>query len=501
MLEPRIVLLVTLAVLTLFTWLGIRHTRGRIRSADDYLSARNTTRIGATTATLVASVMGGWILFSPAEAGADFGLTAVIGYGLGSMTAMLVYVFLAPRIRDLVPEGHTLSEYAHARYGSLMAGFVLLVSVFYMFLFLATNMTAITGALALLAGIPIWATAILVGAFVLLYTAYGGLKASIFTDKIQLLLLLPLLVIGYGAALHWLGGTGAIHSATMNTNPQLLSMGFLPGILFGISLVIAILGAELLNQAWWQRTYAAENKRTLRPAFLLAGLIVFPMVVLGGLFGVAAAGLGLVPEGGSSVALFHLLLAAMPDWIVLTIVLLALLLVMSTSDTLLSAIASIITTDLPRHDPHITNAKLTRIARSVTIIAALGAIWIAAQGWSVLAIFFTADLFAVATAFPLLFGLWNRRAPEWGVLLAAVVGMIVGLSYFPVIATPLPMLPLLFSEGFVVELLHAFAGAALVSVLVTVLSSRFGKPLDLSTLTDRTWTLNEPAPVPEEDEP
>ena len=101
--------------------------------------------------------------------------------------------------RRLIPEGRTLTEYALARYGRAMYAFVVLVSVFYMFIFLSAEMTGIAGALGLVAGVPGWQTAVLIGSFVVLYTAYGGLRATVFTDTVQALLILPLLAVGFAA--------------------------------------------------------------------------------------------------------------------------------------------------------------------------------------------------------------------------------------------------------------------------------------------------------------
>ena len=75
------------------------------------------------------------------------------------------------------------------------------------------------------------------------------------------------------------------------------------------------------------------------------------MILLAGLFSLAAAGLGLVNTGANynaDIVFFLVLQAAFPEWVVLVVVLLAVLLVMSTADTLFNALASVVTADLPR---------------------------------------------------------------------------------------------------------------------------------------------------------
>ncbi|MFC7315657.1 sodium:solute symporter family transporter, partial [Halomarina halobia] len=196
MVSAGVALAVTFVVVALTAAAGIAASRRGIEGVEDFISARNTVGGGSLTATIVASSMGAWILFSPAEAGAAFGgLSAVVGYALGSAVPLAAYSVLGPRIRRLIPEGHSLTEYAYVRYGPTMYAFVLVISVAYMFTFLAAELTGIAGGLEVVAGVPAWQTAVVVGGAVLLYTAYGGLKASIFTDAVQTLVILPLLAV------------------------------------------------------------------------------------------------------------------------------------------------------------------------------------------------------------------------------------------------------------------------------------------------------------------
>jgi len=479
MIGSRLALATTVAVLAVFSAIGLWYSSGRVLSVEDFISARGTAGGGTLTATLIASSMGAWILFSPAEAGAAFGgISAVFGYAAGSALPLLAYVFVGPRIREFMPEGHSLTEFAYARYGRAMYAYVLLVSVLYMFIFLAAEMTGITGALELVAGVPRWQTAAVIGFFVLSYTVYGGLRASIFTDTLQTLVILPLLAVGCGGALLALGGPGEIHAAVAARNPALLDPGFATGLQFGGYVAIAVLGAEMLNQAWWQRIYAAESDRTLRRSFLVAAVAVVPMILVAGLFGLAATGLDAVVTDPASagynadVAFFLVVVNAFPDWIALVVVLLAILLVMSTADTLFNAIASVVTADLPTLLDDPDDRTLTLGARGLTVAVALAATVVGAQGYSVLRIFLTADLLAAATFLPLLYGLFSSRPGGPGTLVASVSGLLVGLAFFPTlrgVAAAVPVVgPLLPAPNF----LFSFAGAALVSGGLTLVGAR-----------------------------
>ena len=464
MVSATVVLGATVATVFAVTAVGALAARGRVGNVEDFITARNTTGAGSLTATLVASSMGAWILFSPAEAGAAFGgLAAVAGYAAGSAVPMIAYAWLGPRIRRLIPRGHSLTEYAYARYGTAMYAYVLAVSVAYMFTFLAAEMTGITGALSLIAGVPRWQTAAVVGAAVLAYTAYGGLRASIVTDVVQTLVVLPLLAVAFGAALLSLGGTGAVYDRIVAADPSLLDPGFLGGLEFGAYVVIAVLGAEMLNQAWWQRVYTAESEATLRRSFLVAAVAVVPMVLLAGLFGPVARGLGLDLSGGrASVAFFVVVTETMPDAVVLAVAVLAVLLVTSSADTLLNAIASVVTADLPRL---VDADDLTGAARLLTVAVALAAIAVGAQGYSVLAVFLTADLLASATFIPLLAGLFSPRVRGRAALVASVAGLVAGVAFFPIAR---PVLVPTVAGALPASFLYAFFGAAAVSGGVTL---------------------------------
>lgn len=472
----------TAIVLAAFTITAIWYARGRIHSVEDFITARNSAGTGMTTATLIASVMGVWILLAPAEAGAAFGgIAAIAGYGIGEALPMLAYIKLGPRIRALIPEGHSLTEYALVRYGPVMYLFVLIVSLFYMFIFLAAELTGITSALQLIADVPRWQTAGLIGGFVLVYTGYGGLRASIFTDTIQAIVLLPLLAISAIGAIIALGGTAAIHANVVAADPTLLDPTFFTGLRFGFWVAIAILGAELINQTWWQRIYAAKDADTLRRGFKTAAIANLTMVFLAGLFGVIARGfVDITTDPASdaynaSIAFFILLTEAFPEWIAFVVVLLALMLVMSTADTLFNAIASIVTADLPRLLDTPSDRLLTLGARVLTVVVALAAIYVSLRARSVLRLFLLADLFGAAVMVPLLYGLYSRGATGSGVLVSSLLGLAVGLTFFPnpVVRSMITAIPAIGPRLPAGDFLYAFVGAAVVSSVLTVVTARF----------------------------
>src|SRR5690606_22280890 len=205
-----------------FAVAGMLYARRSSHTLEDYIVARNTQGSVATLLTLLASSLGAWILFSPAQAATWGGLAAVIGYSLGSMSPRIAMIPLGKRMRELIPRGHSLTEFLMARYGRSMYVLALLIMMFYMFISMTAEITAIAKLVTLLAPVPLWLTAAIVMGFTLLYTSYGGLKASIFTDKVQVIIIVPLLLalvfIGWQAS----GGITHVTQALQEKAPQLI---------------------------------------------------------------------------------------------------------------------------------------------------------------------------------------------------------------------------------------------------------------------------------------
>ena len=476
---------------------GVLSVRRHRMNIEQYLVARNSASAPVATATLVASVLGAWILFSPAEAGTWAGIAALIGYGIGQAAPLAAFVLLGPRMRKLMPNGHSLTEYVWHRYGSAMYAFTLVVILFYMFIFLSAELTGFALAFNLVAGTPLAVTALIVGALTVSYTAYGGIRASIFTDRIQFAIILPLLLLAFVVAVVELGGFGSALDPVRADNPHLLALDHLPGLEFGLTLIVAILAANMFHQGFWQRVYAAQDDRALRRGFTVAATTVIPVIVIAGLLGIMAVGKGLVGEDApASVALFSLVGEIMPTWAVVGVLLLALALVMSSLDTLLNGIASAITSDLARFKPNFSGALLLRSSRLLTVVLVVPAIVIASQGYSVLYLFLIADLVCAAAVFPVFWGLYSKHFGGTSALASSVVGLLVGTMFFPTPDAPYLtgwIIDIEWATQLIVSFGLALGVSTLMSLMLTALSRKIKATdeFDYSKLKDRVNLIPE----------
>ncbi|WP_205369964.1 sodium:solute symporter family transporter [Thermoleptolyngbya sp. PKUAC-SCTB121] len=484
-----VALLVTLATAGGFALLGLVRASQQTMNLEDYMVSRNRFGPWMSFATVVASALGVWILFSPPQVGASSGIAGIVGYCLGSAAPLALFTQIGPRLRRILPQGHSLNEFVLCRFGNAMYLLALGVIVFYMFIYLAAELTAIAKAVQILADVPLGWTALVVIAATFLYTTYGGLGATIFTDAIQFAVMVPLLLVSFLVALAAMGGWEAALQPVRLNAPQLLSLGNVDGIKFGATLVLAIVAAEVFNQANWQRVYASRTDKTVQQAFLGSAVITLPLLMIAGALGLLAASLGFTDDR----AFFSLLQQlALPLWFTVLVLVLALALVMSTLSSLLNGIASVFTIDLIRLFPQMQTSGLLRASRLLTVAVGLPAIAIAARGFDVLYLFLLADLVCAGAVFPVIWGLYSRRLTGQTAFFSALAGIGAGALFFPKPDfSPWNGLP------FAGDLLVSFAVAIAVSAGIALVGSAIAnrrQQFDFATLGDRSRAYAVPAP-------
>ena len=155
MLDPTLGIITLVIVCAVFLVLGVAYAwrRGR-QSAEDYTVSRNHAPVNVGIATLVASMFGTWVLVSPGETGANFGIVALVGYALGMAGIPVMFMFVGPRIRQVMPNGHSVTEYVRHRFGMAPFVAIFVVIIFVIGIFITAEMTAITEAVSTLTDSP-----------------------------------------------------------------------------------------------------------------------------------------------------------------------------------------------------------------------------------------------------------------------------------------------------------------------------------------------------------
>ena len=426
-LEQSTSLILIIAISLLFAFLGINHTK-KFKGLNNYLTANRNIGVFSLTTSLTASALGAWILFGPASAATWGGIGAVIGYSLGTAFPLFFLIYLGKKIRNEFPKGSSLIEFMRRKFGKSLFKLILLMTIFYMFIFLCAEVTAISVLINDISGTEFWITALVVLSSTLIYTLYGGLKASIFTDNIQMIVIGVLLFISF---IYITSFTGSKFSFdfVLKKNPQLLSSHYIPNYTAGLTFFIAVAATNLFHQGNWQRVYAAKNYQTLKKSLIISFLIIIPIVFFMGFSGMVAFSID--PSTRPDLGFFSLLLKEQTIFLSLFVIILGMALTISTVDTLINAISSLLILDGKAVFNLSKKTNYFNFSKYIILFLSFISFIIASKGFDILYLFLLADLFCCAFVLTVFLSFYDKSINENLAYISILIGLIGGFLLFP----------------------------------------------------------------------
>lgn len=416
------ILLLYLAAVTTFGLVAA----GRQRDADDYFLGAHALPWPAIAFSTVATETSALTVISvPATAytGDLWIMQLVFGYVIGRVA---VAAFILPI--HFRRGATTTYAFLEERFGGTARRFASAIFLVTRALADSVRVFAASIPVALLTGLPYWQAILITGAVTLVYTYYGGLRAVVWVDVVQLTLYL----LGGALAIHLLGGSVAGGwSGVVDRLPEAklqlihLAGGFadgrwlLTGLVGGAFLSMASHGTDHLIV---QRLMAAQNLSAARKALITDAVLVVLQFTL-----FLAIGLGLfVHFGGREFStpdeVFPtFVIESFPPGLAGLMIAGILAAAMSTLSSSLNALASSTTLDLyaPFSSRGADSTHLMRVGRLFTLAWAVvlvgGAIMFrfAAQGTPVVVIALQIASFTYGGLLGgFLLGAFSRRARE-----------------------------------------------------------------------------------------
>ena len=422
--STSLILLITISLI--FVILGL-YNSNKYQGLNNYLTANRNIGVFSLTTSLTASALGAWILFGPASAATWGGIGAVIGYSLGTAFPMFFLIYLGKKIRKELPRGSSLIEFMRKKFGKSLFKLILLLTIFYMFIFLCAEVTAVAVLINYISGTELWVTALIVLISTLVYTLYGGLRASIFTDNIQMIVIGILLLISLIYINIFIRSDFSI-DFVKEKNPQLLSLSYVPSYTAGLTFFIAVAATNLFHQGNWQRVYAAKNFETLKKSLVISFFIIVPVVFFMGFTGMVAFSLD--PTIRPDLGFFTLLLKEQTKFLSFFVIVLGLALTISTVDTLVNAISSLIVVD-GNATFNLDKKKSLNFSKYIILFLSLISFIIASKGFDILYLFLLADLFCCAFVLTVFYSFYNKQINEKTAYVSIFAGLIGGFLMFP----------------------------------------------------------------------
>ena len=417
---------VTLAVGFFFIGLGYINSK-KISNNKNYIVGDRNEGIFSLTSSLTASALGAWILFGPASAATWGGIGAVIGYALGAAAPMIFLFNFGPKIRKEFPNGLTLTEFIKKRFGLGILKISLFLIFFYMAIFLIAEVTAIAFLLNYISQAPLWLTSAITLIICLLYILKGGFKLSIITDKYQFIFIILIILLSIFLIL----GNVELPSFDLikKNAPQLVNKNYLPNYTAGLTFFVAVAATNLFHQGNWQRVFSAKNNSILKSSLIYSSIIIFFIVFWMGYSGLIAFSLNpnLVPDLG----FFDLILKDKSTLIVVGVLVLALSLTLSTIDTLINAISSLIIVNGEQINITLKGKEIKKKANRIILLLSIAVFILASKGYSILYLFLLADLLCCAAVVTIFYGFFNKKINSNLAFLSIFFGLLTGLLFFP----------------------------------------------------------------------
>lgn len=270
---------------------------------------------------------------------------------------------------------------------------------------------------------------LIMGIIAVVYTVLGGLKAVIYTDTVQWIVLMAgFIFIGLPVSYFHVGGWEAIRETLPAEYFSLANLRWQDLANWGIT----ILPIWFVGMTLYQRIFASTDVKSAKKAWFIAGLFEWPiMAFMGvslGLLAKVAFEQGLIavsqddldPEMGLPI----LLSTVLPPGIMGLMMSAYFSAVLSTADSCLMAASGNLTTDIfGRYLKTKNDGFVMRMSQLFTLIIGALALVIAIQMTNVLELMLYSYAFMVSGLLvPIIAGLfWNMRSP-----LAAMTSMIIG---------------------------------------------------------------------------
>ena len=426
-LSQNLALLLIIGISLVFAAIGILYSR-KHQGLSNYLTAGRNVGVLSLTTSMVASALGAWILFGPASAATWGGIGSVIGYSLGTAFPMIAMIFFGTKIRKVFPKGNTLTEFIYHKFGKKLFKLILILTIFYMFIFLCAEITAVSMLVNYISGTPLWLTATLVIVSTLIYTLYGGLRASILTDNLQFFIVLILLFVA-AYYLFSLNYNYLSFGYIQTKSSHLLSSKYFPNYTAGLTFFIAVAATNLFHQGNWQRIFAAKNDEVLTRSLLFSFIIIIPIVFFMGVCGILA--ISLDSKVNPDLAFFSILLKDNTIFLSVVVIVLAVSLTISTIDTLVNAISSIVIVDVKKIYFESNQKNSFKLSKIFIVILSIISLIIASKGYSILYLFLLADLLCCAAVFTVFYGFYQRKFVEKNAMISILLGLFLGLLLFP----------------------------------------------------------------------
>lgn len=501
-------LTVTLMVKAETKWLGTRKT------SEWFYTAGRTIKTGLIAASIVSAWTWAATLLQSSTVTFEFGVAGSFWYAAGACIQVILFSILAVELKRRAPMTHTFAEMINVRYGRHAHKVFLLFGL--MTNTLVTAMLVLGGAAVVnsLTGVDITLAAFLLPAGIILYTIFGGLKATFFAEYINAGFIF-VVVLAFVSVIYFvspdIGGISGMYdklSAASILSPvegnamgSYLTLASAGALVFGVINIVGNFGTVFVDQSYWQRAIAARP-RSVVGGFIIGGLVWFAIpFTLATTLGLAAIATGVtLSEDQIGLGLVAPTAAAeiMGDMGAILILAIVFTAVTAAGSSQLVSVSSLMTYDVFRTylKPSATGRELMRVSRYAILLFGAGMGLMASMlfqlGVSLQYVYLMMGILIGSAVAPISLSILWGRTNRTAATAAAVTGLVAGVGAWLGSASAIYGEISILSTGSSMPLLAGNVASILTGLIVTVVGSiMFPERFDFRDLKQRILLVDD----------
>ncbi|KAF9186170.1 hypothetical protein BGZ50_002611 [Haplosporangium sp. Z 11] len=456
--------LVFALIMTLITMIQKRFLGEKVTS-EEYMAAGRSVKTGLVASAVVSSWTWAATLLQSSSVAYKYGISGPFWYASGASVQVLLFSVLAIELKRKCPNAHTFLEIISIRYGR---------KAHFVFLFFGLLTNVIVSAMLLLGGSAVVtsltgmntiAACFLLPLGVIIYTLFGGLKATFVADYTHtVVIMIIVLLFSFTAYVtsdligspskmfDLLHEAAARHPVEGNHEGSYLTMASSQGLMFGIINLCSNFGTVFIDNAYWQRAIAASPHSTVK-AYLIGGLSWFAIpFTLATTLGISAIALesnetfptypNRIPPSDVSAGLVapNAAIALLGHGGAVAVLLLVFMAVTSAASAELIAVSSVCTFDVYRAyiNPMATGKQLIRVSHAVVggfgIMMGVLAVILKELGIDLGYLYMLMGVLISSAVLPVTFSLLWKKQNQLAAIVAPLGGLCISITAWLVCA-------------------------------------------------------------------
>ncbi|PKX94791.1 sodium:solute symporter family protein [Aspergillus novofumigatus IBT 16806] len=253
-----------------------------VQTSEMFSTAGRSVKSGLVAAAVVSSWTWAATLLQSSAVAYQYGVS-----GPSSMLQIILFATLAIELKRRAPNAHTFLEALRARYGTAVHLVFIVFCLMTNILVTAMLLTGGSAVLTSLTGVHTAAACFLLPIGVVLYTLFGGIKATFITDYMHTVVIIVVIFIFAFSAYATnaeLGSPGKVYDALVaaselhpvegNAQGSYLTMRSKEGGIFWVINLVGNFGTVFLDNGYYNKAIAASPVHAF-PGYVIGGLCWF----------------------------------------------------------------------------------------------------------------------------------------------------------------------------------------------------------------------------------